>query len=341
MYKKNNRDDDRKYREEKFADEWLFVFKQKSYDFIVEEILPFKLSWEWDALYVLFEKQNKTTMEVIEFLCKELKISRLTLWVAGLKDKDAITQQWISIYKSALDKFGWENHFINTLARITKVIKADWHTKPLGMTDHIQNRFFIRLRAKQAISQKVKAEAQTMVEKLFAEGFPNFYGTQRFGINGQNREIGKKIVEWKTSIKDKFEHKFKLQAYASWLFNQYIKERLPLGKTPLAWEIVEDWNIIGPVFGNDTKLAEPNTEAGKFQKKFMETHNINQNFFNVYKKNNIFGLSRSLRVKPINTKIKIQWNDLLLQFILKSWSYASILIYQLMEHINKIKEDRE
>ena len=82
----------------------LFLFKQQSYDFIVEEILPFELAGTGDALYVLFEKQNQTTMGIIQFLCKELGISRMTLGVAGLKDKDAITRQWISIYKSALQK---------------------------------------------------------------------------------------------------------------------------------------------------------------------------------------------------------------------------------------------
>ena len=98
----------------------LFSFKQKSYDFIVEEILPFKLDGKWDALYVLFEKQNKTTMDIINFLCKELKISRLTLWVAWLKDKDAITQQRITIYKSALEKIWWERVFLDKLSRTAK-----------------------------------------------------------------------------------------------------------------------------------------------------------------------------------------------------------------------------
>ncbi|HCB51806.1 TPA: hypothetical protein DEP21_04550 [Patescibacteria group bacterium] len=60
----------------------IFDFKQKSFDFIVEEKLPFKLTGKGDALFVLFEKQNKTTMDVINFLCKEFHISRMTLGVA-------------------------------------------------------------------------------------------------------------------------------------------------------------------------------------------------------------------------------------------------------------------
>jgi len=55
----------------------LFSFKQKSQDFIVEEELPFQLSWKWDALFVYFEKRNLSTMDIIKFLCKQLNISRL------------------------------------------------------------------------------------------------------------------------------------------------------------------------------------------------------------------------------------------------------------------------
>ena len=84
----------------------LYILKQKSKDFVVEEQLPFVPSGKGDAFFVYFEKQNLTTMEVISHLCRELHISRLTLGFAGLKDKDAITRQWVSIYKSALKKLG-------------------------------------------------------------------------------------------------------------------------------------------------------------------------------------------------------------------------------------------
>lgn len=175
----------------------LFLFKQKSFDFIVEEILPFKLSGKGDAFFVYFEKQNMTTMEVINHLCRELKISRLTLGVAWLKDKDAVTRQRISIYQSALKRIGWEKVFLNTLSRITRIIETNYHTKPVQITDNITNHFAIRLRASQKLWQTAKEQAKSIIEKIFAEGFPNFFGTQRFGINGKNWEIGKAIVEKK------------------------------------------------------------------------------------------------------------------------------------------------
>ena len=315
----------------------LFLFKQKSFDFIVEEKLPFELAGKWDAFFVYFEKQNITTMWVINHLCKNLKISRLTLWVAWLKDKDAITRQWISIYQSALKRIWWEEVFLNNLANVAKIIKTTYHQKPIQMTDNIENRFFIRLRATQKLWQDIKNKAIQIIEKLFAEGFPNFFGTQRFGINGKNREIWKSIIEKKTSIKDSFEAKFKLQAYASWLFNQYLKDRLPLGKEIIEWEIIKNNQITWPVFWYDVLLAKPNTKAWEFQKKFIEKHKINSEFFDCYKKNKIFGIPRPIRVVPKNHHVRYQWDDLLMEFSLPSWSYASILIHQMLESLEKLE----
>lgn len=316
----------------------LFLFKQKSYDFIVEERLPFALTGKGDAFFVYFEKQNMTTMGIINYLCKELKISRLTLGVAGLKDKDAITRQWISIYQSALKRMWGEKIFLNTLAQVAKIIETTYHTKPVQMTDDITNHFSIRLRATQKLGQEVKQQALSLIEKLFAEGFPNFFGTQRFGINGKNWEIGKAIVEKKASIKDSFEARFKLQAYASWLFNQYLKERLPLGRAPIEWEILKNGEITAPVFGDDTKLANPTTKIGELQKKFMEKYKINSEFFACYKKNKLFGIPRPIWVMPTETRVKYQGDDLLIEFSLPSGAYASILIYQMLERLEKLQE---
>ncbi|MEI8092490.1 MAG: tRNA pseudouridine(13) synthase TruD [bacterium] len=82
----------------------LFSFKQKSQDFVVQEELPFLLSGRGDVFFVFFEKRNLNTMDVVNHLCSAFNISRLTLGIAGLKDKRAITKQWICIYKSALKK---------------------------------------------------------------------------------------------------------------------------------------------------------------------------------------------------------------------------------------------
>ena len=91
-------------------------------------------------------------MDVVNHLCNTCNISRLTLGIAGLKDKKAITRQRICIYKSALKKLGGERVFLKRLEDKVKILKTDWHTQPVGMTTPIKNIFHIRLRANKHLS---------------------------------------------------------------------------------------------------------------------------------------------------------------------------------------------
>ncbi len=236
----------------------LFSFKQKSQDFIVEEQLPFTLSGRGDAFFVYFEKRNLTTMDIIEFLCNEFDISRKTLGFAGLKDKDAVTRQWVSIYKSALKKLWGEKVFLNVLATKVRIISTSWHDAPVGMTTSIKNKFTIRLRANKKLSQLEKQQTWATLTALFAEWFPNFFGEQRFGIEGKNRKIGRQILEGTHHLRDKFESAFKIQAYASYLFNAYVRLRREKKLKPMDGDIVQlssSWSFA--VYKSESKAYFP------------------------------------------------------------------------------------
>lgn len=206
-------------------EEKLFSFKQKSKDFVVSEELPFNLSGDWDVFFVYFEKRNLNTMDVVDHLCKALNISRLTLWIAWLKDKKAITRQRICIYKSALKKIWWEKIFVEALSEVAKVLKINRHTDPIWMTTPIKNTFYIRLIANKKLSVKEKETSNKKIVSLFNKWFPNLFGSQRFGINGSNPKQGSDILQWIWSVKEKKEIWFKIQSYASKIFNDYLLAR--------------------------------------------------------------------------------------------------------------------
>ena len=218
----------------------LFSFKQKSQDFIVEEELPFTLSGKWDAFFVYFEKRNLNTMDVVDHLRKRLKVSRMTLGIAGLKDKKAITRQWISIYKSALKKLGGEKVFLEALAEKTRIIESTRHDKPIGMGTPIHNIFHIRLRPNKALSQNEKDQSMSSLAKTIEDGYANLFGSQRFGVEQRNRKQWKAILEWQwdKSITKSYEIKFKLQAFASKIFNEYLYMR------DINWPKVLDGDIV-------------------------------------------------------------------------------------------------
>ena len=208
----------------------MFLFKQKSQDFIVEEILPFELIEKGDAFFVYIEKRNKNTSNIIQHLCSTFKISRKTIGIAWLKDKKAIARQRISIYKRALWQLGWEKAWINAIKEVATVREIHWHTTPLNMSSNISNRFHIRLRAEKNLSTKERATTQQILESILDKWYPNVFWSQRFGINGRNKDQWKEILLWVSKLTkqrhpNRKEIIFKLQAYASYLFNSYFYER--------------------------------------------------------------------------------------------------------------------
>ncbi len=218
-----------------------FSFKKTSADFHVYEELPFVLSGKGDAFYVYVEKRNLTTQEVIDYLRKKLKLSRLSLGIAGLKDKKAIARQWISIYDRALTQAGGERVFVDTLAEITKVIKTSRHAFPLNLSTPITNKFTITFRAQKNLWQAEKFQAQQVVTDLLATGYPNLFGVQRFGIGGRNSTQGWEILHGTSTEKKRMtpaDVVFKLQAYASKIFNEYATQISESGKPLLDGDIV-------------------------------------------------------------------------------------------------------
>jgi tRNA pseudouridine13 synthase len=109
----------------------LYQFKQQPEDFIVEELLPDLPSGKGDVLYVYFEKRNLTTMEVLEHLQSSLQLPREDFGIAGLKDKVGITRQWITIFKSRVERSGGEVRFLSLLSEKVKVLETTRGEEPL------------------------------------------------------------------------------------------------------------------------------------------------------------------------------------------------------------------
>lgn len=358
-------------------DDRLFSFKQKSQDFVVTEELQFTLANKGDVFFVFFEKRNMNTMDIVNHICSICNISRLSLGIAWLKDKKAITRQWICIYKSALKKIWWEVVFLETIWEVAKVLNTWWHTEPIGMTTPIKNGFYIRLRANKKLSIHEKDISQKKIMSLCKKWFPNLFWNQRFGINGINPKQGSDILQWKSSIRDKKDIVFKIQAYASKIFNEYIHSRTKKWlqildgdivietanpqknqfgiyqaktntiklfddmkkneqffryPTSTKWEIPfnsETMIITWPVIWYNLLLAPKDSFAGNKEQGLLEKNKVTEKSVKLCIKYKIFWIRRPIRVFPQKVNIQFQQDDILLNFTLPSWSYASIMIDEL------------
>ena len=77
----------------------MYKIKQLPEDFIVKEINDIKFDDNGQYSYFLLKKKNYNTLRAIQQISKKLRINEKNIEFAGNKDKNAITEQVISIYK--------------------------------------------------------------------------------------------------------------------------------------------------------------------------------------------------------------------------------------------------
>jgi tRNA pseudouridine13 synthase len=142
-------------------------------DFIVEEIpLPEKGKTTGPYLICRLTKTNCELQHAIKEIAKRLGISHRRIGWAGTKDRNAVTQQLISIYKVRADQ-------------VARIRLKDILLEPVGQAnealslgDLAGNRFTIYLR--DTTPDELEERVHTTTETV-SQGIPNYFGLQRFG----------------------------------------------------------------------------------------------------------------------------------------------------------------
>ena len=71
--------------------------KEQPEDFVVEEIPLYELSDQGNFAFLLLEKVNLSTLDLVACIRKQLDLRDEEVGLAGWKDKRAITRQWVSV----------------------------------------------------------------------------------------------------------------------------------------------------------------------------------------------------------------------------------------------------
>ncbi len=186
-------------------------------DFEVEENLGFEPSGDGEHLFLWIEKRGLGTMELIERLTREYALNPSLFGHSGLKDRHALTRQWLSLHLpgktspiSTLDGDGY------------RVIRQLRHHKKLRPGTHRSNSFRICLRQLDVLSDDTRQQ----IEDITSHGFANYFGRQRFGRNQDNvqqalAQLGKRRLP--RSRKSLY-----LSSLRSHLFNQILARRIEL-----------------------------------------------------------------------------------------------------------------
>ena len=211
------------------------VFKQNKDDFVVTEVPLYDFSGEGEHLILKIRKKDLATWDAIEILAKFLNCSTREFGYAGLKDKNAMTVQSISVhkkYEETLKSFNHEN---------LKILETTYHNNKIKVGHLKGNKFFIRLKRVGAIEKRKIEEALGQIVNF---GIPNYFGFQRFGIEGDNYKKGKDIIDGKLKEKRRNLKQMYINAYQSYLFNNWLSKRIEISKLIDAFEPKEIYEKI-------------------------------------------------------------------------------------------------
>ncbi|MHA2472378.1 MAG: tRNA pseudouridine(13) synthase TruD, partial [Promethearchaeota archaeon] len=134
-------------------------------------------------------KINRDTFEASRQISKALGIPYSSVSYSGLKDKQSISVQQISVKGNHVEK-------LRNL-KIPNIYVRNIHPtkKPLKLGSHLGNNFTVVIRNIE-LSKNLKKDIENLLGFINQNGIPNYYGLQRFGYFRPNSHIvGRFLLE--------------------------------------------------------------------------------------------------------------------------------------------------
>lgn len=136
---------------------------------------------------LLLKKTNITTFNAISSLANGLNISKSRISYAGIKDKRAYAEQYITIKNSKRDVRSVEDNNIT-------IEKVGNTSRPIKSSDILSNSFDITIRNIELDVEETRTRLDNVVDAI-KQGVPNFFGTQRFGsLRPVTHVVGKHLL---------------------------------------------------------------------------------------------------------------------------------------------------
>lgn len=197
------------------------VLKADPADFVVEEQLAYSLSGEGEHLWVWVEKIGQNTDWVAKQLAKWAGIAPKNVGVAGKKDRQAVTYQWMSLHLP-----GQADPAVEALAVPgVRILKMQRHHRKLQTGGLSGNRFTLTLRKLAGEA----AELETRLQRIREQGVPNYFGEQRFGNGFQNLPKATQLFQGQLKAPKRHQKSLYISAARSWIFNEILSRRTEQG----------------------------------------------------------------------------------------------------------------
>lgn len=319
-------------------------YKLKPEDFQVREQLNFEPDGEGEHLFLLIEKKGLTTQDVQKILMNFFRLADKDVSYSGMKDKQAITQQWFSVRPEAgteavLDKLNSEQ---------LRICRVQRNRRKLKRGSHVSNHFLIRLCDLNADAHALEERLQLIADS----GVPNYFGEQRFGKNADNVLMAKQMFAGTTKFNDRYRRGIYLSAARAFLFNRVLSRRVQDGNwntyiegdvmsldassasfRPAAWDEVlaerllkNDIHPSGPLWGSGKLKSQG--QCAELEQQVLATENALKEGL---EQSGLEQQRRALRSVPGNFRFEIENSTTLtLEFTLNKGAYATSLLRELV-----------
>ncbi len=310
-------------------------------DFQVSELARYSPVGEGDHCFLRIRKRGITSWEAAARVAKALGRRPGDVGMAGIKDRWAVTEQWISVPDvdpaAALEL---------SLSEV-EILEAARHGNKLRTGHLAGNRFVVGLRQ---VCDQAQSRGSAILQRLSADGAYHYFGPQRFGARGDNAERGRGLLAGRVKIRDRRQRRLVLSALQSEIFNRYLVARVaePLS-VPWEGELVQKTDsggifpaedlqevagrmarrevvITGPMFGPKMRRPPEGSRAWDLEQQVLSDAGLQQSAFDRYKRI-APGSRRPLLLRPRDAGVSDEGTRV--WFELPPGGYATVILREI------------
>lgn len=315
-------------------------------DFRVVEIPAYPPTGQGDHVFVRIRKRAITSMEAAARLARVAGVPVGEVGMAGMKDRWAVAEQWMSLPGGAASVLGgWSDE-------VVQVVEMCAHGHKLR-TGHLRgNQFSLRIVGARPWEA---SRSEALCSRLGALGVPNRFGPQRFGRGALNASRGLGLLTGQRGPRDRRTRRLLVSAVQSALFNDYLVARLRWAEPqrPRLGEILmrlpsggafpcerpeEDEPRIragevaltGPLFGSRMRSPDPGSEPHGLEEEVLSAAGIRRDLFDGWRRLAPGGRrplqirAEGLRVEPLAEEGEVR-----VEVTLPAGAYATMLLLEL------------
>ena len=198
--------------------------RNKNEDFIVDEIPSVEPIGTGEHVWLKIRKSGENTDWIAGLLAKTAGVKRRDVSYAGMKDRNAVTTQWFSIYLPGKDAPNWQENLPENI----ELLEETRHERKLRLGTLKGNRFQIVLRHCDYLNGATQATVEQRIATIREHGVPNYFGIQRFGRDFNNLYKAEAWFAGQFRPKKRNLQGIFLSSARSWIFNQILSERVKL-----------------------------------------------------------------------------------------------------------------